>query len=51
MSIFFLPQPRVEQDAKQQAPVNLQLCEPISKVVIPVQTGIQKFLQYIEKTG
>jgi len=25
--------------------------EPIAKVVIPVQTGIQKSLQYIEKTG
>jgi hypothetical protein len=25
--------------------------EPIAKVVIPVQTGIQKFLQHIEKTG
>jgi len=25
--------------------------EPISKVVIPVQTGIQKFLQHTEKTG
>jgi hypothetical protein len=25
--------------------------EPIAKVVIPVQTGIQKFLQNREKTG
>jgi len=25
--------------------------EVISKVVIPVQTGIQKFLQHFEKTG
>jgi len=25
--------------------------EPIAKVVIPVQTGIQKFFQHIEKTG
>jgi hypothetical protein len=25
--------------------------EPIAKVVFPVQTGIQKFLQHIEKTG
>jgi len=25
--------------------------EPVAKVVIPVQTGIQKFLQHVEKTG
>jgi hypothetical protein len=25
--------------------------DPIAKAVIPVQTGIQEFLQYIEKTG
>jgi len=33
---------------------NDQYCllpEPIAKVVIPVQTGIQEFLQHIEKTG
>jgi len=29
----------------------LCIIEPIAKVVIPVQTGIQKFLQHIEKTG
>jgi hypothetical protein len=30
---------------------NMYSYEPIAKVVIPVQTGIQKFLQHIEKTG
>jgi len=32
-------------------PENQYKLEVIAKVVIPVQTGIQKFLQHIEKTG
>jgi len=32
------------------APINFPSIEPIAKVVIPVQPGIQKFSQHIEKT-
>jgi len=31
--------------------VDFKTFEPIAKVVIPVQTGIQKFLQHVKKTG
>jgi hypothetical protein len=35
----------------KETKANINIMAPIAKVVIPVQTGIQKFLQHIEKTG
>jgi hypothetical protein len=31
--------------------IKINILEPLAKVVIPVKTGIQRFLKYIEKTG
>jgi len=41
----------LENDEKSYRIFNSISSEPVAKVVIPVQTGIQKFLQHVEKTG